>query len=302
MNVATRAWNGAGRPGGAPEPILRRIEIQRPIEDAVIARLRGTSNGFLLAFGEAHDRGYKDIVDSALTEAEAIERPLSVQLVALRVLLDAELPESKRAQLRSAAVQLVDRIARAYPHDGYLAAGALLCRSDRDAPLTDPELLTLDQATKRLTFELPFRVLFESFRAAYELVDPGQVPSRALSEASSALPLETHVTLSRRAMATTDSVLRRRAADVLIAAGSRLDAGPTLLDRMIGLFLQTKGAELRGDVRLIEAVNARRNQLKALMAAGTAFWAHPWPIHSLLKDHIDRTSTDEARYYEALFK
>jgi|GEM_PF-4166192 len=50
----------------------------------------------------------------------------------------------------------------------------------------------------------------------------------------------------------------------------------------------------------MKAVDSRRDDLKSLISKGNAFWAHPWPIASLLKDHFERNSTDEVRYYEAM--
>jgi hypothetical protein len=240
------------------------------------------------------------LVDAALAQAEAEDRPLGVQLAALSVLLDGKLADDKRSCARSAGLQLLNRIVHKHPENGYLAAGVPLLGSDVGAPLTQPELAILDEATKRPRFELPIRPLFESFEAAYEQVDPGQAYPRAFSETAGAVPLGIHLTLSQRAAATSDPGLRSSAAAVLIAAGSRLEAGATFLERMIGLSLQTKGAELGGDRTAMEAVKNRREHLKSLMATGNAFWAHPLPIPSLLKDHFDRNTADEVRYYEAM--
>jgi hypothetical protein len=176
----------------------------------------------------------------------------------------------------------------------------VLLRSDAQVPLTGPDLASLEEALKRKTFALPIRALYDAFEAAYEQVDPGQAQSRAFFETTGALPLEIHLALSRRAAATTDPALRDRAAAVLTAAGSRLETGATFLDRMIGLSLQTKGAELRGDVSAMAAVGKRRAHLSDLMSKGSAFWQYQWPIASLWRDHFVRNITDEVGYHELM--
>jgi len=232
-DVAARAWRTAGRPQPTGNPILKPIDVQRPIDQATIARLTDTGDQFLLAFGEART-GSAGLVDAALAQADTGEHPTGVHLVALSVLLDGKLSDDKRSRARSAAIQLLHRIVRTHPENGYLAAGIPLFGSDIRAPLTQPELAILEDATKRPRFELPMRPLFASFRAAYEQVDPGQAHARAFSETAGAIPLEIHVTLSKRAEATSEPALRSRVAAVLTAAGSRMEAGATFLERMIG--------------------------------------------------------------------
>ena len=83
-------------------------------------------------------------------------------------------------------------------------------------------------------------------------------------------------------------------------AGSRLEAGATFLERMIGLSLQTKGAEIRGDASAMATVGMKRAYLTELMSKGRAFWQYQWPIASLWRDHFVRNITDEVRYHELM--
>ena len=298
-DVAARAWSASGRPAGAAKPLLGEIDSQRPIAQAALARAHRPGDRLLLEFGR-DQKGPADLFEAALAEASAAERPVGVQLVAMHLLLDGGMPEKERLRARSAALDLLARIARVHAEDGYLSSGVVLLRSDARAPLTGSDLATLEEAVKRKTFALPIRPLYDAFEAAYEQVDPGQAQSRAFSETSRALPLEIHVALSRRAAATADSALRDRAAAVLTVAGSRLEEGATFLERMIGLSLETKGAELRGDSSAIAAAGKRRAYLSDLMSNGRAFWLYQWPIASLWRDHFVRNTTDEVRYHELM--
>jgi len=69
---------------------------------------------------------------------------------------------------------------------------------------------------------------------------------------------------------------------------------------MIGLSLQTKGAELRGDASAIAAIGKKRAYLSDLMSKGRAFWQYQWPIASLWRDHFLRNITDEVGYHEIM--
>ncbi len=300
-DVAARAWSASGRPTRAAKQLLGTIDVQRPIDQAAIARVNAAGDRLLLEFGRAQ-AGSAGLIEAAIAEANAVERPVGVQLVAMRVLLDERVPEEKLSHARSAALDLLARIARSNPDDGYLASGVVLLKSDAHVPLTGPDLESIEEVLKRKTFTLPVRALFEAFKTAYEQVDPGQARSRAFFETAGALPLDIHLALSRRAAATTDSALRHRAAALLTVAGSRLEAGSTFLDRMIGLSLQTKGAELRGDATAIEVAKRKRAILSDMMSKGNAFWSHQWPIASLWRDHFVRNTTDEVGYYELMAK
>lgn len=298
-DVAARAWSASGRPMRATKQLLGVIDVQRPIDPTAIAHVQGRGDRLLLEFGRA-PAGSAGLIEAAFAEADGVERSLGVHLVAMHVLLHEKMPEKKRTRARSAALDLLDAMARSHPDDGYLASGAVLLRAGAQAPLTVADLASLEEALERNSFALPVRPLFDAFRAAYAQVDPGQAHSRAFSETARALPLDIHVVLSQRVAATSDSALRDRAAAVLAVAGARLEAGATLLERMIGLSLQMKGARLRGDAEAIEVVGKKRARLTGLMANGNAFWSYQWPIASLWRDHFVRNTTDEVGYYELL--
>jgi len=298
-DVAARAWSASGRPTPAAKPLLGTIDSHRPIDRAALARAQRPGDRLLLEFGRDQE-GSSDLIEAALAEANAAERPLGVHLVAMHVLLDEAVPQEKRLLARGAALDLLARVARSHPEDCYLSSGVVLLRSDAQAPLTGPDLASLEEALKRKTFALPIRPLYDAFEAAYEQVDPGQAQARAFFETTRALPLEIHLALSRRAAATADPALRDRAVAVLTVAGTRLEAGATFLDRMIGLSLQTKGAELRGDASAIAAIGKKRAYLSDLMSKGRAFWQYQWPIASLWRDHFLRNITDEVGYHEIM--
>ncbi len=172
--------------------------------------------------------------------------------------------------------------------------------TDPHAPLTDSELIRLEDALRRRTFGLPIRPLFVAFQAAYQRVDRGQAASKAFSEMTAALPPDTHLLLSRRAGVTDDPALRFRAAEVLGLAGLRLQSGPSFLERMIGLSLEARAAELRSNAAQAQAVRVKRERLNKLMEDGSAFWRYAWPIASLGRDHLERNSVEEVRYAEAM--
>lgn len=71
---------------------------------------------------------------------------------------------------------------------------------------------------------------------------------------------------------------------------------------MVGLSLQTTGAEQRGDSAAIDAVKRKRAYLTDVMSKGNAFWSYQWPIASLWRDHFVRNTTDEVGYYELMAK
>ena len=296
-DAAAGAWKAAGRPPPGAKQLLNQIDVQRPIDPAALTRLRGTLDGFLVAFGESE---HSNLVDAAMEVSKARDLPAGAQLVAVHVLLDAKVLDPSDDRRRSAGWDLLSRLSRTEPDDGYIALALVVAGTDPHAPLTDSELIRLEDALRRRTFGLPIRPLFVAFQAAYQRVDRGQAASKAFSEMTAALPLDTHLLLSRRAGVTDDPALRFRAAEVLGLAGSRLQSGPSFLERMIGLSLEARAAELRSNAAQAQAVRVKRERLNKLMEDGSAFWRYAWPIASLGRDHLERNSVEEVRYAEAM--
>jgi hypothetical protein len=299
-DVAARAWKAAGRPQSGEKPLIAPIEVERPLDASAIARLKESSDRFLLETAKADRKA--DLVDAAIAEGRADNQRVAVQLVALHVLRDPNLQELRRSQARAAALDLLTRMAKAHPEDGYLAVGEALGDLDPAAPLSEHEISRLEEAVKKAEFGLPMRPLFVAFRDALNRVDPGQAHALAFSQAVWSLPLEFHATLSRRVSATTDPTLSRRAAAVLAAVGSRFGARPSSLERSVGVAMEEKAAKLRGDAAGATAAAEKRRALQAVMSVAGGFSSYPWAIASLMRDQFERNSVDEVGYFEALSK
>jgi hypothetical protein len=287
------AWNEAGRPRQSGPAWLAPTGPPSRLDPAIIAGLGDTSDALLVRFAEALGESAQ-LVGSALSVADGAEQPFAVQLAALAVLSNGKLAEPKRAQAHAAARRILAQLSRAHPDNGYLCAGVVLgVPTDSTAPLSAADVASLEGAVKQPVFDLSIRPIFVAFRDAYQRVDPGQASSRAWSEMVGVLPLGIHVAFSKRVAATTDPELRARAWAALDAARARLGVGRSLLERMIGVSLQMKAAQFRGDAAAYDAAVKTKDRLQGLIASMAAFTEYGWPIASFWRDWLDRSSQDE---------
>ena len=285
-----KAWKAAGRPRRT-DGLWLAPRARPPIASDALGGVGGAS-GLVIAFAEA-EGDPNPFVTQALNQANRPEAPFAVQLIALALLSNDKLSEPKRSDAHAAARSLLSRLSIAYPDNGYFAASVALAVPPRNEhPLSEPELDALEDAVKKPIFELPLRPLFVTFQAAYELAKLGQASSSAFYEAVNALPMDGAFTLWRRAQATEPRLLPRTVA-VMEAAGTRLGAGRSILERMVGLTLQVRAARLRGDAVGAEAVAKARVELLGAAAAMDPLMDFDWPIAAFWRDWYDRCSIDE---------
>jgi hypothetical protein len=292
-DAVVTAWNAAGRPRRTGETCLAPATRQPALSPEIVARLRGRPDGLLIAFAEA-EGDTTGLVESALVVAADSSQTLAVQLVALEILSSGKVPELKRPQAHAVARRLLARMSSTDADNGYFAAGVVLGVPENDAtPLSAFEVVGLENAAKTPVFDLPIRPLFVAFRDAYLSADPGQASPMAFAKAVGALPLDIHIAFSKRVAATVAPELRARAITALGSAGARLGSGRSLLARMIGISLQTKAAELRGDTVGVDADAAVRKQLLTMVASMSELTLCGWPIPSFWRDWLNQTSLDE---------
>jgi hypothetical protein len=294
--VAARAWKAAGRPTPGENPILRDVDSVAALP-RTLSQQGDSSDRFLVQFAESTDAKASPLADAAIRGLQSPAWRDTSRLVATQVLLRQGASEREAA----AALETVSRLSQAHPEDGYLAASAVLRGTDETQPLTLPELLALEDALGRSEFGLPIRSLFVEFRSAYVSVLPvASAAARAFSATIAALPLETHVLLSRRASATTQPTARARAAMLLLRAGSRLQHRPSFLERAIGLGLESKAMMLEGKEDAALRVGERRKELAAFMEQSHRFWRFVLPIASLRAEHSERAATNEVELAEEM--
>jgi hypothetical protein len=294
--VAARAWRAAGRPAPGDNPLLREVEngIALP---RTLSQRGDSSHRFLVEFAESSDAKLSRLVDGAVRGLQSPAWHDTTRLVATQVLLRGG--ASERGAVT--ALETVSRLSQAHPEDGYLAASAVLLGTDENQPLAPPDLLALEDALGRSEFGLPIRSLFVEFRRAYTPALPvASAAARAFSATIAALPLETHVLLSRRASATTEPAARARATMLLSRAGSRLQKRPSFLERAIGLGLESKAMMLEGKEDAALRVKERRKELEAFMEQGQRFWRFVLPIASLRAEHSERAATNEVELAEEM--
>jgi hypothetical protein len=221
IDVAARAWRAAGRPMPGANPLLREL-ADGTASSRSTPRERDSSKRFLIEFAGSSDAELSRLVGDATDGLQSSSWRDAARLVATQVLLRGG--SSKRGVAR--ALDAVSRLSQAHPEDGYLAASAVLLGTDGPQPLSPSELTALEHALGRAEFGLPIRSLFVAFRDAHlPRLPAASAAARAFSAAIGALPLQTHVLLSRRAAATTEPAARTRAALVLLRAGSRSSDG-----------------------------------------------------------------------------
>jgi hypothetical protein len=135
-------------------------------------------------------------------------------------------------------------VAAADPSNGYLAFAGLLASGAESEPLTAAELDLLEAAIAAPRFEVPRRALLQQLRVLAATIDPKYAELRARS-ASLGTPV-TVFRLWQRAEATKDPVLLRRSGIVMKVMAARFACSGTVLERMVGAVLASKGAELTG--------------------------------------------------------
>jgi hypothetical protein len=280
------AWKDAGRPDLSSVALLPPLESW--MEDLVPPLPSGPgtpSPQERLVFTWAMPPERLKVALQAAEQAEA--NPLVVDLEILAAVMPRkEVPSGQNA---SRVAERVGRIVTAADaSNGYLAVAAWLALGEEDQPISDGDLATLEAAVSKPRFEVPRRTLLEQLRSMAARVTPQYSELRARSASlATAVPI---FHLWKRAEATKDPALRRRAGLVMGVIASRFACSGTVLERMLSAALAGKAAALTGllgreEIRIaLEPLDAwRRSMSDAQKRLGT------WPFSGPFRE-MDVTS------------
>jgi hypothetical protein len=229
-----------------------------------------------------------------LSSGEAVST--GARLLAIAALRAKDIPKPARERYERLARQAIDRIVLDNPRNGYLQAWKVLDGTRQEQPLTPKELTTLRAAAQAPEFRLPLRELGAALLAPFA----PDAPSDALGLAVGALPLDAHVLLRYRAKATLVTADRQAAAAILGAAGEKMGAGPSLLDRTIGSALAIQAAKLMEDPAAIALAEARSAEVMSFLKPGEKAAFAVLPIRLLRIAALRRTFADEVGYIKML--
>jgi hypothetical protein len=255
------AWKAAGRPDLGAKPMLRESEswgqLLPKFDRDVRARLTAGER-FIFDNGyPATSSGYVELAIRAAAESE--KNPVVVNLEVLGALTpftDVAGVDPRAAS--EAAAHAGRAVASADPENGYLALARLLAVAPGHAPFSADDLAVIEGALKKPRFEYPREQSLTHFRQFAVRVDPQHADLRAFSAAlGGSLPL---FRVWQRAEAVKTAELRARAGHVVQQVGARFRGAGTGLEKALGLALEVKGAELRGDAAALEAAKADQTQ------------------------------------------
>jgi hypothetical protein len=286
------AWKAAGRPDLGKTGVMRLVAESAPqgmqaipgIEPSELRR-RSRSDAFLVGpmaspykFPERETNVYEAYGKwRAVRKEEALvlARAPESNSLTLNTCLYPWLEKGQEARRRVATA-----LERALPTNGYPILALTLDGSANEAPLTGPELDALEAAARLPEFGRSLHaVQIELVRALREVdrVHAELMVSELL--ASCPGPPLFELDLARRAKATQDPALGKRAAAITETVGRRLQEHGTMLDVMVGFVLRGIGAELRGvparDADMEKAETWRMRIDAATAASGVLAWPLP---------------------------
>jgi hypothetical protein len=282
-DAVARAWSAAGAPDLSERHLFPSFDpwpgaIIPPLPQAVLDRLTPAER--LLFTGDDHQ---KQAANAMLAGVAAEQNLLVVNLEILSAVAPGEpLPKDLQADAQHIAASVGPIVAKSDPANGYLAVAALLSTGTSPDPLSAADLALLDDAAARPRFEVPRRELLEQLKVMAHRFDPAYGTMRAVRAAlGTSVPI---FRLWKRAEATPDDAMRRRAGALLSAIAGRLACSGTLLERMLGVALAEKGAKLANNDAVPDSTRADaarfREWYRAATArsqkAGTWPFAEPW--------------------------
>jgi hypothetical protein len=207
-------------------------------------------------------------------------------------------PEPLGAETTEAVARVGRAIVSADRENGYWEFAVWLGSAQRAAPLTSSDLDALEHAASQPRFEFPRDRAMAELRTIAQRIDPEHARCRA-SVATLRLGVPLGL-LQRHAKATSwdgpeGAELKQRTSRVMMAIGRKLAASPTFVERLVGLSLAAKGAELGGDPQA--AAQARQEWQTAFdrYHAGSAAMkkAGTWPFSAMCADW----TPDEVGYF-----
>jgi hypothetical protein len=282
-DAAILAWKTVGRPDLASSPLLPPLAsgISSPPKIPASTRQAMTA-GEQLIFGEGGDPDQAERL-ALLASAHPEQNLLVVNIEILSVLTYAP-KDPEMAEKRAAAAGRVGPLVSATdPGNGYLALLAFLA-SDPADPLSARDLDQLEEAIGKPQFKMPRQRMLGELKSTAQRLDLrySEIHAR-MAALRIPVPL---VALWKRADATTDPVLRRRASALLMAAGKRLEASGAFLERMLAMVLMTHGARLSGDEHLLAETRSRAQQVREALDAMRAAHARfgTWPFARWFRD------------------
>lgn len=281
------AWKKVGRPDLASSPLLPPLEswateIMPPELGPDFRKRMSAAEQLVFAYdGPPNGRQHLKVAFDAAMTAE--KNPLAVNIEILAALTFFEpMPDEHRDDARRVADRVGPIVAAADPTNGYLALAAWLSSGSNDTPMSVQDLALLEKAVAKPRFEVPRHEMSTELQQMASRVDAKHGAMRARMAALGVpVPL---IRLWKRAEATQEPALRRRAGDLLAATARRLEPSGTMLERMLALALADVGAKLSGDERRIASVRAEVARGRASMNAmreeqkrlGTWPFAGPW--------------------------
>lgn len=293
------AWTTAGRPDLSCKPLLPGMESWGTLLPKLTPEaVKGMTAGERLLLANEADATSLETLKLALEAARTVDaNPLVVNVEVLGLIGHRDaIPPALEAEVEAAVSTLGPRVVAADGGNGYLALAAWLATGRADQPLGNSDLELLERAAAQLRFAVPRAAMFAELKKMATRIDPRFGALRAQSAAlGTSVPL---MRLSKRADATKEPLLRRRAGRALMTVATRLQSSGMLLERMLAAALEAKGATLAGDADQIAKASDRtartREWYRAMTSAaerlGTWPFGGPWrdwePDHEV--EHFGR--------------
>jgi hypothetical protein len=300
LRLATiEAWKAAGRPdlGSHPLPGLdlsdSALEAIPPITPEQSTTM--TPGDKLLFITGPSTTATRLESAIAATADSASNRPVVNYEVLVELALQAPFTPERAPSAMDGVRKAGDALVRSDPDNGYFQVAAWLASGSPQRGLSIDDLDALERAVAKPRFEYPRAVFLAQLRAMARRWDPLHADMRAVA---AGLAGGNAVSVLWLDDSPQGKALRAGVSSLLRSIGSRLEASPTILDRMLALALQAKGAKLSGDPALQASTKGRFDEFRAWYNEGTAAQKRlgNWPFAAAWREW----TPDEMTYFGLL--
>ncbi len=294
------AWVEQGRPDFEHGHLLKGVDLDTPVDEVSEELWRDTASPAARVVLTIASRPLSPARARWLIEqVPGLEDP-GMFVAVFNVLIADTLPTELRAPAAAALRPRLAQLAEAHPRSMQLQLLHRLAGTHRETPFTTQELKELEPLlTLPVWREFCSLDVFLEARAHLRAAGLADAGRHALDVVTLSVTDEGSLLLRKRAKVTRSHLLpgaRERLGRVFHGVGTRLAEQSTLIERLLGLWMVSRGAEdMRADAEMMQA-DALLDEAHAAEASWRRAAFLRWPLRSLTEEMLEASARDELAY------
>jgi hypothetical protein len=294
------AWVEQGRPDFEHAHLLKGVDLVAPVDEVSEELWRDTASPAARVVLTIASRPLSpERARWLIEQVPGLEDP-GMFVAVFNVLIADTLPTELRAPAAAALRPRLAQLAEAHPRSMQLQLLHRLAGTHRETPFTTQALKELEPLlTLPVWREFRTLDLYLEARAHLRAAGLADASRHALDVVTLSVTDEGSLLLRKRAKVTRSHLLpgaRERLGRVFHGVGTRLAEQSTLIERLLGLWMVSRGAEdMRADAEMMQA-DALLDEAHAAEASWRRAAFLRWPLRSLTEEMLEASARDELAY------